>query len=511
MVHNLLKFSSDSSASAGLAAPDFSLAKNIPRQSKLLLTDFAMESQHSPRSPTFTPKFTRKIHDRVFVNRNLNLEKIHWFGFDMDYTLAVYKDEFEVLQYNLVISKLIQKGYPESLKDLKYDPTFGVRGIYIDKHLGNFIKIDQFGYILSASHGRRKIVDSNKVYPEQFIYPEEIGKRYYCIDTLFGFPEICLYSDIITCLEELGEITGKVGISYQSVFEDIRTTMDNSHRDGSLKNAVIEDISKYIRKDDRLALMFHRFRASGRKVFLLTNSEYYYTNKVMAYMLSGVREDYPSWKDYFDAIVVNACKPLFFGEGTTLREVDEKTGLLKFTEVGETFEKGKVYNGGNLKMFRKLTGTVGSEILYIGDNIAHDIIRSKDSRVFWRTCLIVKELDREIDVWKGAKKEYENMVEQEWLRANTFQGMDSTRVKKPDGLGTLKSEMKKATAELDAKFNPYFGSLFRSGTSESKFSTEVTKYADLYAADHLHFLNYPLFYYFAPTQKSYPHEVIEEM
>ena len=28
---------------------------------------------------------------RVFVNRSVNLEKIKIFGFDMDYTLAVYK------------------------------------------------------------------------------------------------------------------------------------------------------------------------------------------------------------------------------------------------------------------------------------------------------------------------------------------------------------------------------------------------------------------------------------
>ena len=34
---------------------------------------------------------------RIFVNRSLHLEKIKFFGFDMDYTLAEYKSpEFEV-------------------------------------------------------------------------------------------------------------------------------------------------------------------------------------------------------------------------------------------------------------------------------------------------------------------------------------------------------------------------------------------------------------------------------
>ena len=36
-------------------------------------------------------------HFRIFVNRSLHLEKIKFFGFDMDYTLAEYKSpEYEV-------------------------------------------------------------------------------------------------------------------------------------------------------------------------------------------------------------------------------------------------------------------------------------------------------------------------------------------------------------------------------------------------------------------------------
>ena len=28
---------------------------------------------------------------RVYVNRDLKLAQIHWIGFDMDYTLAIYR------------------------------------------------------------------------------------------------------------------------------------------------------------------------------------------------------------------------------------------------------------------------------------------------------------------------------------------------------------------------------------------------------------------------------------
>lgn len=40
-------------------------------------------------------------------------------------------------------------------------------------------------------------------------------------------------------------------------------------------------------------------------------------------------EPHRNWKTYFDTIVVDARKPLFFGEGTILRQVDTKTGALK--------------------------------------------------------------------------------------------------------------------------------------------------------------------------------------
>lgn len=56
---------------------------------------------------------------------------------------------------------------------------------------------------------------------------------------------------------------------------------------------------------------------SGGKIFLLTNSDFLYTHKVMTYLFdfpegSGVNEPHRDWKTYFDIIIVDACKPLFF-------------------------------------------------------------------------------------------------------------------------------------------------------------------------------------------------------
>ena len=64
-----------------------------------------------------------------------------------------------------------------------------------------------------------------------------------------------------------------------------------------------------------------------RKHFLLTNSEYWYTDKLMTYLLTTYSDETSKtikrdWKSFFDYILVDAQKPLFFAEGTTLRIID---------------------------------------------------------------------------------------------------------------------------------------------------------------------------------------------
>ena len=51
----------------------------------------------------------------------------------MDYTLAVYTTEFEHLEYNLCLKKLVEsKGYPKELiGQLTYDPAFPIRGLFL--------------------------------------------------------------------------------------------------------------------------------------------------------------------------------------------------------------------------------------------------------------------------------------------------------------------------------------------------------------------------------------------
>src|SRR4026208_39749 len=77
--------------------------------------------------------------NRVFCNRNLRMDSIEMIGFDMDYTLALYhQDRLERASFQLTLTKLIENyGYSERIREIHYDPRWAIRGVMIDRQLGN--------------------------------------------------------------------------------------------------------------------------------------------------------------------------------------------------------------------------------------------------------------------------------------------------------------------------------------------------------------------------------------
>src|SRR3954469_9617996 len=93
--------------------------------------------------------FQVDLNNRVFVNRTLNLKSIRTIGFDMDYTLVLYnEDALEELAFKTAAAYLVsQHQYPESILKLEFSSEKIIRGLVIDKKLGNLVKINRFGYI----------------------------------------------------------------------------------------------------------------------------------------------------------------------------------------------------------------------------------------------------------------------------------------------------------------------------------------------------------------------------
>lgn len=416
----------------------------------------------------------------------------------MDYTLAVYNEEHDILTFNMALGELVRVGYPEALLKLKFDPSYPIRGLILEIKTGNYLKCDEFGHISKCYHGSRAISKKqmSEIYPSLMIDPSN-KSRFYSVDTLYSVCEAGLFRQMVDFLED-----ESVDVSFVNLFQDVRQTMDRIHRNGMLKGPIMENPSKFIHPAPRLRSLLANFRKGGKKVFLLTNSDYIYSNTIMNYLLPP--EDGKDWKTCFDYIIVFACKPAFFREGSQLREVDLETGNLTIGKEPEVLKPGCVYNGGSIQLFEKLTGARGNKVLYVGDHIFSDVVVSKQ-RHFWRTLLVVRELESEVRVDLGAKDLKLHLRNLEFMLREAHRGLDSSAIAPPD-IKNLNKEIRRTQEKLDKLFNEYWGSLFRSGTKHSLFSLQVRRFADLYATHFENLANYPLFYLFATSSEKLPHE-----
>ncbi|NXP72012.1 5NTC nucleotidase, partial [Ramphastos sulfuratus] len=139
-------------------------------------------------------------------------------------------------------------------------------------------------------------------------------------------------------------------MSFQSMFQDVREAMDHVHLSGCLKEKTLQNLEKYVVKDPRVPLLLSRMKEAG-KVFLATNSDYDYTHAIMSYLFDFRDDDKAEcpqrpWRSYFDLIVVDTRKPLFFAEGTVLRQVNTDTGKLRIGTYTGPLQHCAVYSGG---------------------------------------------------------------------------------------------------------------------------------------------------------------------
>uniref|UniRef100_A0A8C7DWW8 Cytosolic purine 5'-nucleotidase n=1 Tax=Oncorhynchus kisutch TaxID=8019 RepID=A0A8C7DWW8_ONCKI len=448
-------------------------------------------------------KYRREAYHRVFVNRSLAMEKIKCFGFDMDYTLAVYKSpEYESLGFDLTVERLVHIGYPQELLNFVYDPAFPTRGLLFDTMHGNLLKVDAYGNILVCAHGFNFMrgPEIREMYPNKFIQRGDTD-RFYILNTLFNLPGERAFgiSNSSYCGPscETGFKNGDLFMSYKSMFQDVRDAVDWVHLKGSLKEKTVENLEKYVVKDGKLPLLLSRMNEVA-KVFLATNSDYKYTEKIMTYLFDfphGPKVGMPHrpWQSYFDLILVDARKPVFFGEGTVLRQVDTTTGRLKIGTYTGPLQHGIVYSGGSSDIVCDLLGAKGKDIVYIGDHIFGDILKSK-KRQGWRTFLVIPELAQELHVWTDKSSLFEELQSLDIFLAELYKNLDSSSNERPD-ISSLQRRIKKVTHDMDMCYG-MMGSLFRSGSRQTLFASQVMRYADLYAASFINLLYYPFSYLF---------------
>jgi hypothetical protein len=176
------------------------------------------------------------------------------------------------------------------------------------------------------------------------------------MNTLFNIPETTLLSEVVHMFDSnkgfkvvkdgTGLFKDSTFISYDSIFNDVRAAVDRVHNtvsvaaarlvfqrnffassrflpclttpfrptllpdvalvsfpQGKLKNEIVAHMDKYVRKEPRLPLLLSRLRRHGRGVFLVTNSDFSYTKKIMDFLF-----DLPSQDVRFSPRKWSGCK-----------------------------------------------------------------------------------------------------------------------------------------------------------------------------------------------------------
>nr|GLL48846.1 5'-nucleotidase domain-containing protein 4-like isoform X1 [Ipomoea trifida] len=492
------------------------------------------------------------IGKQIFCNRSLNMNNIVAVGFDMDYTLAQYKPEtFESLAYEGTVKKLVYDlGYPEELLQWSFDWSYMVRGLVVDKKRGNILKMDRHKYVKVAYHGFRQMSKGDKIatYGNTLIQDSFDEPDYVLIDTLFSLAGAYLFAQLVDFKDNNpGRIPEES--DYACIYKDIHAAVDLCHRDGTLKQTVAQDPKRYINDDTSIVPMLKMLRESGRATFLVTNSLWDYTNVVMNFLCGPKSTDCHStltfeWLQYFDVVITGSAKPGFFNEENraNLFGVDPKTGMLMNTDNGtpmaqvgstsirlpiESLTEGcRVFQGGSVGHLHKLLNIESSsQILYVGDHIYGDILRSKKA-LGWRTMLVVPELEREVELlWelKDTRKHLQSLRSErdhieddidhlKW-RLKSQGADDAEKERLSSKLVELQSHReqvrvvhKQTQRECHKKFHKVWGQLMKTGYQNSRFAHQVERFACLYTSQVTNLSLYSPDKYYRPSEDFMPHE-----
>jgi len=460
----------------------------------------------------------------IFCNRTLNMRSIRAIGYDMDYTLIHYRvEEWERRSYEHLKLRLAALGWP--VQNLQFDPTSVIRGLIIDTELGNLVKANRFGFVKKAVHGTKPVSfeEQRTAYARTIVDLSE--PRWVFLNTLFSLSEACMYGQLVELLDQrlLPEVLG-----YSDLYERVRRLMDATHMEGKLKAEIIADPDRFVLLDPHTPLTLLDQKHAGKKLLLITNSEWDYTVPMMKYAFDRYLPQGMTWRNLFDIVIVGARKPDFFTTRSPIFQVVTEDGLLRPVVGG--LETGVAYLGGSAMQVEKSLGMSGDEILYVGDHMFGDVHVTKNV-LRWRTALILRELEEELrSIRRFQESEVrlaQLMDEKEQLETEFCQlRLAQQRLKggyapKPEiaevDVGARIVALRAKLEALDQNISPLakasteqhnaiWGLLTRSGNDKSHLAHQLERYADIYTSRVSNLMAATPFVYMRSPRGNLPHD-----
>ena len=460
----------------------------------------------------------------IFCNRTLNLRSIRAIGYDMDYTLVHYRvEEWERRAYEYLKAKLRDLKWP--VQDLRFDPDLVIRGLVLDVESGNTLKANRFGYIKRAYHGTRKLEHQELRAQYGGTLVDLSEKRWVFLNTFFSVSEASMFAQLVDLLDA-GELPGVLG--YFDLYRRCRSSIDEAHMEGRLKAEIIADPDRFIELDPDTPLTLLDQLHAGKKLVLITNSEWYYTRMMMDYAFNEYLPGEMTWRDLFEVVIVASRKPSFFTSSSPLFRVVNEEGLLETCPLG--LKSPGIYLGGSASLVEDYLGLSGDEILYVGDHIFTDVHVSKNI-LQWRTALVLRELESDLSEMAAFEDQQKHlsrlMIQKERLEFQSSRlRLDIQRKRRAYGptrktsikqLDERVSQMRNKLTALDEQIAPLataaatignsrWGPLMRAGNDKSHLARQVERYADIYLSRVSNFLYHTPFVYLRAPRGSLPHD-----
>ncbi|XP_048562934.1 5'-nucleotidase domain-containing protein 4 isoform X1 [Triticum urartu] len=506
-----------------LHGPIEEIAWKEARQAETLLSDLGIAD----------PLTVRNSPRGIFCTRTLNLRSISVIGYDMDYTLIHYNVmAWEGRAYDYGMANLKSMGF--LVDDLEFDPDLVIRGLIMDKVKGNLVKADRFGYIKRVMHGTQMLPTRavSEIYGRELV---DLRKEdtWEFLNTLFSVSEAVMFMQMVDKLDQ-GFVPAELGpLDYKGLYNAVSKALFRAHVEGQLKSEIMAEPERFVEPDPELPLALLDQKEAGKRLLLITNSDYHYTNKMMNHAFNRFLPNDMGWRDLFEMVIVSARKPEFFQISHPLYEVVTEDGLLRPCFKANS---GGLYSGGSAQMVEKSLDIHGDEILYVGDHIFTDVSQSK-VHLRWRTALICRELEDEFDALiksHAQKEKLVTLIQQKEIVGDLFNQLRLALQRRTNSRPAqtlaatcmndqeLTESMQKlliVMQRLDEKivpllesdgelFNKRWGWLSRAGLwDKSHLTRQIEKYADIYTSRVSNFLHYTPFMYFRSQEQTLAHDV----
>jgi len=381
------------------------------------------------------------------IDRDI-LNKVDVIGFDLDFTLAVYRiEEFTQLMYNAFARFLVeQKNYPKEIliftpneenldskcnleekeknRKFNYDFVHRFSGIevVIDFINGNAVKIDENRVVIKAYHGIDEMTQeqiegtygAEKEFTEIHMDSAK-GNNYHSILNNFEYHAVPIFLMCVHLLD-IGSFKINEPEPYRRIFEDIleaamfnynlfdakdNRIMNMRESNGYFFNEFEKNPKKYLLDYSAKEMLIH-LRKKGIKVFFATNSFFEFADVILK---TTIGDDY---LDYFDLAVYYSQKPTFFYSDNKanayfpdLSKKDHKGDAvteenLKEQPTFDRLKKEKTIIQGSYhiveEFFRQTIQKEDLKFIYVGDNLFTDIYHSS-SLPNWASIGVLDEIN----------------------------------------------------------------------------------------------------------------------